>query len=306
MKEKTGSRRDRYPKIGTARRAVPNLHGRGAQASRLCMSESEATSSTGLVLHCRTRPRRPCPILKQQVRLQPMRFATPAWQATVKSGTPAASGSSPTPRRARHPYPFLSKGAAAPLAPSATPIVSFPSFDSLAPARSPFGPTYGCSISCLPRRSIVHSVCSVVKFFPFTLPPHFPAELPQAIESMKQKFDNRSRCGGLTDPEKEHPFDDFGFHFSPVLFCHQSFCEVFFLLVKSEFQACGNSSGFWGLNIRGFQNTKNLCGAHGKKFSKCLIPFVASVHSNLLNHLSISPSPLPLSFHLINPTQHSL
>ena len=120
--------------------------------------------------------------------------------------------------------------------------------------------------------------------FPFTLPPHFPAELPQSVESMKQKFDNRSRSGGLTDPEKEHPLDDFGFHFSPVLFGHQSFGEILFLLVKSEFQACGNSSGFWGLNIRGFQNTKNLCGAHGKKFSKCLIPFVASVHSNLFNH----------------------
>ena len=122
--------------------------------------------------------------------------------------------------------------------------------------------------------------------FSFTLPPHFPAELPQAIESMKQKFDNRGRCGGLADPEKEHPLDDFGFYFRPVLLGHQSFGEVFFLLVKSDFQAFGNSSGFW---IRGFQNTKNLCGAHGKKFSKCLIPFVASVHSNLLNHLSLLP-----------------
>jgi hypothetical protein len=44
-----------------------------------------------------------------------------------ESGTPAASGSSPTPRRARHPYPFLSKGAAAPLAPSASiGLFSFP------------------------------------------------------------------------------------------------------------------------------------------------------------------------------------
>jgi hypothetical protein len=32
-----------------------------------------------------------------------------------ENGTPAASGSSPTPRRARHPYPFFSKGATAPL-----------------------------------------------------------------------------------------------------------------------------------------------------------------------------------------------
>ena len=104
-----------FPRVGTARRAVRFLHGRVAQASRLCMSESEATSSTGLVLHFSTRPGRPCPILKQQVRLQPMRFATPAWQAAVKSGTPAA----------RHPYPFFSKGAAAPLAPSAS-IALFP------------------------------------------------------------------------------------------------------------------------------------------------------------------------------------
>jgi len=79
-----------FPKVGTARRAVRLLHGRGAQASRLCMAESGATSSAGLVLHCSTRPRRPCPILKQQGRLR------------RESGTPVA----------RHPYPFLSKGAA--------------------------------------------------------------------------------------------------------------------------------------------------------------------------------------------------
>ena len=101
------------PKVGTARRAVRLLHGRGAQASRLCMSESEATSSTGLALNCSTRPGRPCPILKQQVWLQPMRFATPAWQAAVKSGTPAA----------RHPYQFISSVAAAPLVRSVFPIV---------------------------------------------------------------------------------------------------------------------------------------------------------------------------------------
>jgi len=41
------------------------------------------------------------------------------------------------------------------------------SFDSLAPARSPFGPTCGCSISCLPRHSIVSSV---VNPFPFSFP----------------------------------------------------------------------------------------------------------------------------------------
>ena len=105
---------------------------------------------------------------------------------------------------------------------------------------------------------------------------------------MKQKFDNCGGCGCLTDPEKKHPLDDFGFHFCPVLFGHQSFCEILFLFVKSEFQAFGNSSGFLGLNIRGFQNTKNLCGAHGKKFSKCLSPFVAFVHSNLLNRLPLS------------------
>jgi len=90
---------------------------------------------------------------------------------------------------------------------------------------------------------------------------HFPAELPQALESMKQKFDNRGRCCGLTDPEKEHPLDDFGFHFRSVLFGHQSFGQIDFLLMKSEFQAFGNSSGFWRLYISGFQNTKNLCGA---------------------------------------------
>jgi hypothetical protein len=111
------------PKVGTARfpsrmalraggRAVQLLHGRGAQASRLCMSESEATSSTGLALHRSTRPGRPCPILKQQGRLR------------RESGTPAASGSSPTPRRARHPYQFISKGAAAPIGHMAPP--SFP------------------------------------------------------------------------------------------------------------------------------------------------------------------------------------
>ena len=78
---------------------------------------------------------------------------------------------------------------------------------------------------------------------------------------MKQKFDNRGRCCGLTDPEKEHPLDDFGFHFRSVLFGHQSFGQIDFLLMKSEFQAFGNSSGFWRLYISGFQNTKNLCGA---------------------------------------------
>ena len=113
------------PKVGTVRRAVPNL-------------------------------RREAPF-PQQGRLR------------RESGTPAA----------RHPYPFISKGAAAPSGHMAILIVSKtapterrppgassnPSFDSLAPARSPFGPTYGYSISCLPRRSIVHSVCSVVKNF---------------------------------------------------------------------------------------------------------------------------------------------
>ena len=88
---------------------------KGAQAARLCMAESEATSSTGLAPHRSTRPRRPCPILKQQGRLQPMRFATPAWQAAVKNGTPAT----------RHPYQLFSKGAAALLAPS-TSIALFP------------------------------------------------------------------------------------------------------------------------------------------------------------------------------------
>jgi hypothetical protein len=78
-------RRGIVSKVGMARRAVPNL-------------------------------RREAPF-PEQVRLQPMRFATLAWQAAVKNGTPAA----------RHPYPFLSKGAAAPLAPSASiGLFSFP------------------------------------------------------------------------------------------------------------------------------------------------------------------------------------
>ena len=60
------------------------------------------TSSKPTQHHRSTRPRRPCPILKQQGR--PRR----------ENGTPAA----------RHPYPFLSKGAAAPLVRSVIPVVS--------------------------------------------------------------------------------------------------------------------------------------------------------------------------------------
>jgi len=59
------------------------------------------TSSTGLALHCSTRPGRPCPILKQQGR--PRR----------ESGTPAA----------RHPSSFDSL-APAPLVRSVIPVVS--------------------------------------------------------------------------------------------------------------------------------------------------------------------------------------
>jgi len=164
MKEEGKNRQPKgsFSKVGTARfpsrmalraggQSVRLLHGRGAQASRLCMAESEATSSKPTQHHCSTRPRRPCPILKQQGR--PRR----------QSGTPAA----------RHPYPFFSKGAAAPFVCLAIPIVSFPSFDSLAPARSPFGPTYGCSISYLPSLSSVHSVCSVVTPFHSHSPFHF-------------------------------------------------------------------------------------------------------------------------------------
>jgi hypothetical protein len=125
------------------------------------------------------------------------------------------------------------------------------------------------------KRSSVLWVSSVVN--------RFPAKLPQAVELMKQKFNNRGRCCGLTDPEKEHPLDDFGFHFRSVLFGHQSFGQIDFLLMKSEFQAFGNSPSFWRLYISGFQNTKNLCGAHGKNLAKNIILFLTSVHSDLLN-----------------------
>ena len=49
------------------------------------------TSSKPTQLHRSTRPGRPCPILKQQGRLQPMRLATPALASRRESGTPAAS-----------------------------------------------------------------------------------------------------------------------------------------------------------------------------------------------------------------------
>ena len=111
---------------------------------------------------------------------------------------------------------------------------------------------------------------------------------------MKQKFDNRGRCCGLTNPEKEHPLDDFGFHFRSVLFGHQSFGQIDFLLMKSEFQAFGNSSGFWRLYISGFQNTKDLCGAHGKKFAKSIIPFLTPVHSDLLSLGKDEPADKPM------------
>ena len=146
MKEEEKNRQPKgsFLKVGTARRAVPNL-------------------------------RREAPF-PEQGRLR------------REIGTPAA----------RHPYQFLSKGAAAPIWHMVPPVVSntapttkppgggeeahrrWPegrsergaskatrrppaalsttSFDSHAPARSPFGPTYGCSISCLPRHSIVSSV----------------------------------------------------------------------------------------------------------------------------------------------------
>jgi hypothetical protein len=56
----------------------------------------------------------------------------------VKNGTPAASGSSPTPRRARHPYQLFSKGAAAPLLRLVFPIALFPLKNKLddCPSRS--------------------------------------------------------------------------------------------------------------------------------------------------------------------------
>jgi hypothetical protein len=111
---------------------------------------------------------------------------------------------------------------------------------------------------------------------------------------MKQKFDNRGRCCGLTDPEKEHPLDDFDFHFRSVLFGHQSFGQIDFLLMKSEFQAFGNSPSFWRLYISGFQNAKNLCGAHGKNFAKNIIPFLTPVHSDLLSLGKDEPADKPM------------
>jgi hypothetical protein len=38
--------------------------------------------------------------------------------------------------------------------------VLFANFDSIAPALSPFGPTIGCSASCLPRHSVVVQIIS--------------------------------------------------------------------------------------------------------------------------------------------------
>ncbi len=49
----------------------------------------------------------------------------------------------------------------------AVPSVLSVSFDSLVPTLSPFGPTFGCSFSHLPRCSVVLSVSSVVKLLFF-------------------------------------------------------------------------------------------------------------------------------------------
>ena len=140
MKEEGKNRQPKgsFSKVGTARfpsrmalraggQSVRLLHGRGAQASRLCMAESEATSSTGLALHCSTRPGRPCPILKQQGR--PRR----------QSGTPAA----------RHPYPFFSKGAAAPFVRLRPPSFPSPPLTRSLPLGRPSGqPMVALSRTC--------------------------------------------------------------------------------------------------------------------------------------------------------------
>jgi hypothetical protein len=39
--------------------------------------------------------------------------------------------------------------------------------------------------------------------------------------SANQEFDGSHSRGDLSDPEEEHPLDDFGFDFRSVLFCHE-------------------------------------------------------------------------------------
>jgi hypothetical protein len=51
---------------------------------------------------------------------------------------------------------------------------------------------------------------------------------------MKQAFDNRHSGGALTNPEKENSLNDFNISTASVLFGFQSFCEIFFMLVKGS------------------------------------------------------------------------
>ena len=146
MKEEGKNRQAKgsLPQVGTARfpsrmslqaggRAVRLFAWKGAQASRLSAERSLGARPPRAFRHapraavrkniwadgqwCRARGR---------TRRHPGAGAVPETKVRLRreSGTTAASGSSPTPRRARHPYQILSKGAAAPIWHMVPPVVS--------------------------------------------------------------------------------------------------------------------------------------------------------------------------------------
>ena len=113
-------------KVGHLRRGIPTHSFRRALPRHLCVWCSPSFQKVGTARRAVPNLRREAPF-PEQGRLQPMRLATPAWQAAVKNGTPVA----------RHPYQFLSKGAAAPFVYSTSPLV--PKGRDGSPSRPTFG-----------------------------------------------------------------------------------------------------------------------------------------------------------------------
>jgi hypothetical protein len=47
---------------------------------------------------------------------------------------------------------------------------------------------------------------------------------------LNKNFYDGERRSHLTKPKQEHPLNDLGFDFRPILLCHETHCEVILLL----------------------------------------------------------------------------
>jgi hypothetical protein len=70
----------------------------------------------------------------------------------------------------------------------------------------------------------------------------------------EKEFGHGHECSDLSNPEKEHPFDDFSFDVRSVLLGHQALGQILLLLTEGQFQAFGDGTSFGRLYLGRFQD----------------------------------------------------